>query len=104
MKQTDVSTGRCIRYSEIIPYANRLSGYLQSCGFGPGKTALLVAANLVEVPLFTLAVWQCGASVAVLTLNLPYRMQINSALEYVHFQDNARIFHRFKQKFFISGR
>jgi acyl-CoA synthetase (AMP-forming)/AMP-acid ligase II len=68
--QTDLTTGKSMKYSELLTNVDRLSAVLRRRGLKPNDVVLIMAANHIELPLFFFAVWNAGGSNACLTLNL----------------------------------
>jgi len=67
---TDTSTGKSKTYSELLSESAKIASALIKRGFKIGDNILLMAPNLVELPITMLGVWRAGGSCACLTLNL----------------------------------
>jgi len=67
---TDISTGKSKTYSELLSESAKIASALIKRGFKIGDNILLMAPNLVELPITMLGAWRAGGSCACLTLNL----------------------------------
>ena len=68
--QTDVSTGKSIKYGELMPAIGRIASSLRKRGFEKGDNVLIMASNHIEVSLMTFSCWKAGGYAACITPNL----------------------------------
>jgi len=66
----DTSTGKSKNYSQLLSESAKIASALIKRGFKIGDNILLMATNLVELPITMVGVWRAGGSCACLTLNL----------------------------------
>ena len=66
----DASTGKSMKYSELLDGMRRIASALCKKGFQVNDSVLFMASNHIELPLVFFGVWKAGGNAACLTLNL----------------------------------